>query len=225
MPKLVNNLPILNRVLAHWTQVEENIVTTVALPDGTHHSQAQSLATRIREVEVSLMEGRNALSVAQADRNQARSAVYTAAKQARKSLRGLAQNAPDVQGLPDVPPGTSASPVLLAAGEDIANVWLRVNGLPQASVPAAHLPLRIPLTENNALVQLSQEQFVQHLERLRTVAEALEEAEASVTVGIGARDALHDQAAELVKRYATVVRGLLPEGHPLLKTVPKLTGS
>ncbi len=114
--------------------------------------------------------------------------------------------------------------MFVAALEDIADVWGRVNALPQASVPAARLPLKIPLTENNALVSLTLEQFNARLAALRTAAQALTQAEDAVTVGIGTRDGLHDQAAAVVKDYGIVARSVLPEGHPLLKTIPTLTG-
>ena len=127
-------------------------------------------------------------------------------------------------GLPTVPPVTSAPALFVAALEDIADVWGRVNALPQASVPAAHLPLKIPLTESNSLVSLTLEQFNARLAALRTAAQALTQAEDSVTVGIGTRDGLHDQAAAVVKDYGIVARSVLPEGHPLLKTISTLTG-
>ena len=222
--KLINNLPVLNHTLTHWNQLETVIADSVTLPDGTTRDGAQDLATSLQSVEAALMTARNALSVAQGTRNQAREALYPAAKQARKSLRGLAKNVPEVLGLPTVPPVTSAPAVLLAALEDIADVWGRVNALPAARVPAAHLPLKIPLTENNALVSLTLEQFNTRLAALRSAAQVLTEAEDTVTVGIGTRDGLHDQAAEVVKSYGTVARSVLPDGHPLLKTIPTLTG-
>lgn len=222
--KLVNNLPILIRTLSHWTQIENATGAGVALPDGTTRDGGQDLASGIKDAETVLMEGRNALAKAQGERNLARTVAYTAAKQARKSLRGVAKNAPEVRGLPNVPPVTSAPAVLIAALEDIADVWERINALPPAQVPAAHLPLRIPLTEHNALVQLTLPQFRARVEALGIVAQALAESEAAVRVGIGTRNDLHDQAAELVKSYGAVAHALLPDGHPLLKTIPTLTG-
>ena len=81
----------------------------------------------------------------------------------RVSRCGGAKNAPEVRGLPNVPPVTSAPAILVAALEDIADVWERINDL-------------------------------------------------------------HDQAAALVKSYGAVAHALLPDGHPLLKTIPTLTG-
>jgi hypothetical protein len=225
MPKLINNLPILNRMLSHWAQVERTTTNTLSLPDGTTRAEVQELATRIQSVEAELLTGRNVLSAAQGARDQARKTAHPAAKQARRSLRGLAKNVPEVLGLPQVPPLTSAPAVLIAALDDIADVWARINGLPQASVPAVHLPLRVPLLEGETVVPLALAQFEAQITTLRTAAQALTEAEDAVTVGIGTRDGLHERAAERVKSYATVARSVLPEGHPLLKTVPKLTGA
>jgi hypothetical protein len=222
--KRLNNLPVLNRALTHWTELEIMTADSVTLPDGTTRDRAQDLATSIQDAEAALMTARNTLSVAQGARNQARIALYPAAKQARKSLRGLAKNVPEVLGLPTVPPVTSAPAVFVAALEDIADVWGRVNALPQASVPAAHLPLRIPLTENNTLVSLTLEQLNARLVALRSAAQALTQAADSVTVSIGIRDGLHEQAAAVVKDYGVVARSVLPESHPLLKTIPKRTG-
>jgi hypothetical protein len=54
--------------------------------------------------------------------------------------------------------------------------------------------------------------------------QVVRDGEVAVTVLIGERDVLHKQAASIVKSYAALVRGLLPDGHPLLKTIPTLTG-
>lgn len=222
--KIVNNLPLLNKAIAHWGQAETAIGETLVLPDGTTHDGAIDLATSIKDAETALTDQRNALSKAQGERTSTRTVAQNAAKQARKSLRGLAKNVPDVLGLPDLPAATSAPATLLAVYTDIANVWERVNALPQASVPAAKLPLRIPLLEGNATVHLTQAEFVARVEALASAAESLASAESAVSVGLATRDDLHKQASTVVKDYAGVVRGVLPDGHPLLKTIPTLSG-
>jgi hypothetical protein len=223
-PKLVNHLPLLNHVLAHWSQVETALGEAVTLPDGTTRDGAQDLATSLQDSDSSLLVNRNTLMSAQGGRNEARDAAHTAGKQARKSLRGLAKNVPDVLGLPQVPAKTCAPAVLATALDDITDIWGRVNALPQASVPAAKLPLRIPLKEGETPILLTREQFQARTQTLRTCGQSLTEAEDAVRVGIVERDTLHDRAAEVIKDYGTVVRGLLYDGHPLLKTLPTLTG-
>ncbi|WP_309708312.1 hypothetical protein [Armatimonas sp.] len=222
-PKLINNLPILNKTIAHWGKVETTLGEALTLPDSTTRDGATDLATNIQDAETALIATRNALSTAQGVRDSTRKAAHTAGKQARKSLRGLAKNTPEVLGLPELPSVTTAPATLLALYDDIANIWERVNGLPQASVPAAKLPLRIPLMEDNALVQLTQAEFVARIEALRSAAQTLAELELSVSTGIGTRDGLHKQAATITKDYGAAVRGLLPTGHPLLKTIPTLS--
>ena len=222
-PKLVNNLPLLNRTLAHWSLVENALGEAVVLPDGTTRDGAQDLATSIQETEHTLMTARNTLATLQEERNQVRDRAHTAAKQARKSLRGLAAPVPEVHGLPQVPPKTSSVAVFTAALDDIADVWERVNALPPAQVPAVRLPLRIPLEENHTPLLLAVAPFRDQIEALRTMAHSLAAAEAAVTVGISERDTLHEQAAAGIKSYGAVVRSLLHEGHPLLMTLPTLT--
>ena len=152
------------------------------------------------------------------------SCMRNAAQQARKSLRGQAGNVPEVQGLPSLPVISTAPATLLTIYTDIASVWEQVNGLPAASVPAVTLPLRIPLTQDNALLQLDLAEFRARTEAFRSATESVRDKEATVAVHLGERNALHKQATETVKRYAALVRGLLPDGHPLLATIPTLTG-
>jgi hypothetical protein len=222
--KIVNNLPILNKTVIHWGKAETALGEAITLPDGTTHDGAIDLATNIKDIEKQVVDDRVLLAKAQGVRNNTRNAVHTAAKQARKSLRGLAKNVPDVLGLANLPALTSAPAVLLEIYENIASVWEMVNGLPQASVPAAKLPLRLPLTENSALVQLTLAQFQERTEALRAAAESLAGAEATVRASLGTRNDLHDQAEAIVKDYGAAVRGLLPDGHPLLDTIPTLSG-
>ena len=224
-PKLINNLPILNKTIIHWNKVETALGEAVTLPDGTTRDGATDLATSIKDTESGLIATRNDLSTAQGERDSTRIAVHTAAKQARISLRGLAKNVPEVNGLPKLPTLTTAPATLLALYDDIANIWERVNGLPQASVPAAKLPLRIPLMEDNALVHVTHPEFVTRVEALRTAVQTLAELELNVSTGIGTRDRLHKQAATITKDYGAAVRGLLPTGHPLLKIIPTLSAA
>jgi hypothetical protein len=221
---VVNNLPVLNRVIAHWVNVEAIVANSVSVPDGMSLAEARELAGAILEAEGVLIEARNILSQAQGMRNMTRGSVHSAARQARKSLVGQVGNVTEVKGLPALPVVSSAAAKLLQIYTDIANVWERVNGLPAASVPAARLPLRIPLTENDALVQLDLAGFQTRIETFRSAAEAVKDGEAAVTVKIRERDVLHKRAASLVKSYGSLVRGLLPAGHPLLSTIPTLTG-
>lgn len=66
--KRINNLPVLNRTLTHWNQLETVTANSVTLPDGTTRDGAQDLATSIQSVEAALMTARNTLSVAQGTR-------------------------------------------------------------------------------------------------------------------------------------------------------------
>lgn len=222
--KIVNYVPTVKKIMAHWTLVEAAIGEELVVPEETTHDDAGDTAGLIEDAEAELIDARNALSRAQGERNRTRSAAHEAAKQARKSLRGLAKNVPDVLGLPNLPGVTTAPASLLALYTDIANVWKRVNALPQASVPAAKLPLTIPLTENKILVQLTQAQFVARIAALTTATENLAAAEAAVSTVISQRDRYYGYARELVKDYAGAVRGLLPSDHALLKTIPTLSG-
>ena len=194
---VINYLSVLNRVLSHWANVEAVVANSIDVPDGMSLAQARELAGAILEAEGVLIEARNTLSEAQGVRNTARGSVHLAARQARKSLVGQAGNVAEVKGLPALPVVSSAAARLLGIYTDIANVWERVNGLPAASVPAARLPLRIPLTESDALVYLDLAGFQARIEVFRGAAEAVKDSEAAVTVKIGERDALHKQAAPI----------------------------
>ncbi|MBB6053358.1 hypothetical protein [Armatimonas rosea] len=221
--KTVNNLPVLNKTITHWDKVETALGERVLLPDGATHDVAIDLAMSIQDAETAVTVERNALSAAQGTRDATRRAAHTVAQQARLSLKGLAKNAPDLYGLPTLLAITSAPAVLLENYTDIASVWERVNALPQARVPAAKLPLRIPLEENNGIVHITLEQFRARIDALRAAADTLATAESTVTEGIVERKRLHEQAGTVVKDYAGVARGLLPAGHALLKTIPTLS--
>ena len=191
------------------------------LSNGASRSDLADLLARIEAATNAVMLVHNDQQTLQNTRDRLRIPAHELAKQARISLKGQAGNTDAIGALPRLPSATTNPATYLPVLEDIAQVWERINRLPAASVPAATLPLTIPLTENGEIVQKSLADFRAAIAALRATVDALAANAQTDKQQRAIRDELHQSARALLGLYPAAVKSRLPAGHALLKNLPK----
>jgi hypothetical protein len=219
---LTDLVPTLKLFLSHWTSVENTTQSALVLTNGATRDSLVDLLTQIEDATTAVLTSLNQQETLQSTRERLRKPVHSMAKQARLSLKGLAGNTDAIGALPSLPSATTNPTKYVPAVRDLADTWGRVNALPQASVPAATLPLTIPQEESGAIVQKTHAQFVAAIDALAASVDSVAENAQGLKELRGQRDTLHTQARAILKLYSPAVKGKLPAGHALLKNLPKL---
>lgn len=219
---LVDYVPTIKLFLSHWSSVENTTQTALVLTNGMTRDGLADLLASIQTATATVLTSLNDQQTLQSTRERLQKPVHAMAKQARTSLKGLAGNTDAIGALPDIPAITTNPAKYLPVVRDLADTWARVNALPQALVPAATLPLTIPMDDAGAIVQKTHGQFVAALDALTVAVDQVASNAQSLKELRGQRDALHATARAALKLYSPAVKGKLPAGHTLLKNLPKL---
>ncbi len=219
---LVDYVPVIKLFLSHWNSVENMTQTALVLTNRMTRDGLVDLLERIEAATATVLTSLNDQQTLQSTRERLRKPVHAMAKQARTSLKGLAGNTDAIGALPDIPSATTNPAKYLPAVRDLAETWARVNALPQAAVPAATLPLTIPMDQAGAIVQKTHGEFVAALGALTAAVDEVASNAQALKELRGQRDALHATARAALKLYSPTVKGKLPAGHALLKNLPKL---
>ena len=219
---LTDLVPTIKLFLSHWSSVENATQKALVLPDGTTRDGLVDLLARIQAETTAVLTTENEQQTLQSTRERLRAPLHIMAQQARKTLKGLAGNTDAIGALPVLPSATTNPAKYLPVVRDIADIWARVNALPPAAVPAATLPLTIPLDNAGEILDKTLTEFTTAVEAYSDAVDSVASKGQESKEHRGQRDTLHTLARELLKLYAPTVRGKLPAGHALLKNLPKL---
>jgi hypothetical protein len=219
---LTDLIPSIKLFLTHWQSVENFLGSPMTLTDGSNRDRLANTLTSIEASDTTLLTLTNNQQTLQNTRERLRAPLHAMAKQARISLNGLAGNTDAIGSLPKLLTATSDPAKYLPVVRDIADTWARVNALPQAAVPAATLPLTIPIGDNETIVQKTRTEFVTAIDALATAVDDLAGNAMQAREQRARRDELHQMAREILKRYSPTVKAKLPAGHALVKNLPKL---
>ena len=214
--------PVVEKNVAGFCVVSPVTQTALVLTNGMTRDGLADLLTSIEAATATVLTSLNDQQTLQSTRERLHKPVHAMAKQARTSLKGLAGNTDAIGALPSIPSVTTNPAKYLPVVRDLADTWARVNALPQASVPAATLPLTIPMDDAGAIVQKTHGQFVAALDALTVAVDQVASNAQNLKERRGQRDALHATARAALKLYSPAVKGKLPAGHALLKNLPKL---
>ena len=208
---ILDYVPLAEKVLSHWQQVETQNNAPLVLKDKTTLTQFTELKDRLIAVQAENLTQQNARQRAQLARDSAIDALHLLVKQARTSLK-----AEDVSAvLPALLPPGSAPPKYLQAARDIAEVWESVN--------ASGTALTIPLRKGEATVQVSHAAFVAAITAYESAVRTLTQTQSAEAVGKKTRDSVHKTAHAKLLAYALAAKARLPEGDPLRDTIPLLS--
>ncbi len=120
-------------------------------------------------------------------------------------------------GLPKMPPLGTDEANFLAPLTDAADRWRRINTDAQAKV-ISNFAGPLLLAEGYTLAQ-----FETDIAALRSACRAHDMATSDAEDRLRRRDALLPALRERFNQYRKIARALIPEGHPLLATLPALS--
>lgn len=210
-------VPTMDQFLAHWEDVNIQLGGTPATDLKLFGGYVRAMFLADRDAIDSALTGligfENTRELAAQKRDAAKSALLGKLQQWRGLLRALLPGSSYLSAAPLVPPFSSAESKFLAAFDDMANLWSKINA--DATI-AGFTP---PLTIGAYTLTM----FQADLAALRMAYGAVTIAENDERIAREMRDALLPLARERMIQYRAGVEGLLGVNDPLTLSLPDLS--
>lgn len=216
-------LPTTDLFLAHWTLVNPVAQPPPMLLDGGRtvgllQGLRNSLAAARTDVEVK----RNGWEIARTDIVLGRAALLARTEQVFHNIHAFWGKTKFGNALPAMPQAGDAASDLEKALDDVADVWLRVNG---ATPPAGvTVPLNLTLDPTPAVPApppYTQANFATDIAALKAAHAALAPALMALNSSRKTRIGLQDQIRPYLVDYREAVPAKLAPNHPLQFSIPR----
>ncbi|WP_395142356.1 hypothetical protein [Armatimonas sp.] len=206
--------PVLRDVLSHWEALETAIERAVFLK-GDYKRADQAADLLALDTAIQAQEGLdNQRQLSAGQRDAQKKALALRADQFAKAVRAFAAGTPHEKALPKKPAYTAIESKFERPMRDSADLWKRIEA--DATLSSSVHPLVLAGGYTHA-------QFESDLVALTASFRALEAADRASREGRRRRDAPLRGLRERVNQYRAAAQALLPEGHPLLTTLPVLS--
>lgn len=220
---LLEYVPIVDKTLAHWQQVETKTARPLFLKDKTTRADLAAVKDRLQTVHTANLTESNNRQRAQETRDSAVAVLHPLVKQARTTVKGLLERVPGAAALPKSLPTTSDPQKYLQAARDIAEIWTTVNALSPATNPDLGLPLTIPILDGETTVSVTLAQYNAAVAAYATAVDALTAAKTAELLGRKTRDIVHKLVRAKLIAYPTAAKARLAVGDPLRDTIPTVS--
>ena len=209
--------PVMNEFGIHWGKVNLALggtpATDLKLEAGLTLAMFLLLRDEI-QAKVTAIEGfDNGRQIAADQRDALKIALRDHLAQFRAMLRVLLAKSKYASSAPILPELTSGEAKFMAAFDDAADLWGRIDA--DATIAGFTPPL--------VIASYTRPNFVTDIAAMRAAFLAVLSADNDKRMGIKERDVLFETAREYLVQYRVAVEGLLGPNHPLTQTLPLIT--
>ena len=208
-------VPTINGFISHWEQV--NLLLGLASPLVLPGGIAIATMTGYRDsllASASTIQGElNDVEIARGNLEIKNAALLARLGEFNRKVRGFLGHTAFVRALPQVPPGNSAEGVILAALDDMATLWTKINA---STIPGFTGPLT--LLGGYVIATFSTE-----LTALKTEYQTWQDAQQDLRLEREKRNDVQDKARAALRDYRAAVLGSFAPTDAIVDSLPDLT--
>jgi hypothetical protein len=219
--KIVDYVPVMDRVLQHWTEVEEARGEAVNLPDKTTRVMLQALRPALVDAQETLVVAVNAHEKATGRLDLARTAIFAVGRRFNEAVRGEFPGTTFVKSLPRVP-GLSSDPERqLMAFRDMLDLWGQIDAPASPTAPVSlSAGFKVTIEEDGVEKDITLAEFAARLSALTDASRDVETTFQAQDTALQTRNKRHETLKALFTAYRKRIRGLYPPTSVLRRTLP-----
>jgi hypothetical protein len=219
--KIVDYVPMMDRVLQHWAEVEEARGEAVQLPDGTTREMLQALRPALVDAQETLVVAANAHEKTTGRLELARTAIFTVGRRFNEAVRGEFPGTTFVKSLPRIPSFSADPERQLMAFRDMRNLWQQIDAPISPTAPVTlGSGFKVTIEEGGIEKNIARADFEARLSALTSASRDVQTTFQVQDKALQTRNKRHETLKALFTAYRKRIRGLYPPTSVLRRTLP-----